>query len=85
MARAVLVDPFATRFFAGRGEIAVDAATVFALVRALDARAPGFAEAAELDAAVAVDGVVVADWGTALTAESEVLFVPKVAGGQLPD
>lgn len=80
MARVVLLDPFA-RLCPQGAETQIDALNVFALVRALDALAPGFAEAVELDAAVAVDGVAVADWTTRLEASSEVLFVPKVAGG----
>ena len=81
MARVVLLDPFAARFFGGREEVEVAADTVFALVRALDVLAPGFAVAAEEGAAIALDGVALADWGTALATDSEVLFVPRVAGG----
>ncbi|MEJ6008381.1 MoaD/ThiS family protein [Novosphingobium aquae] len=82
MARVILLPPFAGEFFGGRGEMEVDAGSLFALVRALDAEAPGFAEAVEGRAAIAIGGVVAGDWTTALKPDDEVMFVPKVAGGQ---
>lgn len=81
MARVILLPPFAGEFFGGRGEMEVEAGNLFALVRALDAEAPGFAEAVEGRAAIAIGGVVAGDWTTALSAEDEVMIVPKVAGG----
>jgi len=73
--------PFDTEFFAGRDALDIPAGTVFALVRALDAIGPGFAAKAESRVAFAVDGLLVTDWSTPLTAQSEVLLVPRVAGG----
>ena len=82
MPKAILLPPFAAQWFAGRQEIIVpDAASVFALVRALDAQAPGFSDKAECGAAVAVNGQVIADWSKRLKDADEVLFVPKIAGG----
>lgn len=81
MAQVTLLPPFSTDFLGGREGLTVEAATIFALVRALDAMAPGFAARAEQGAAVAVGGAVIADWTTALTADDEVLFVPRIAGG----
>lgn len=81
MARVILLPPFAGEFFGGRGEMELDAGNLFALVRALDAEAPGFAEAVEGRAAIAVNGQAVGDWTTALAARDEVMIVPKVAGG----
>ncbi|MEO7247255.1 MAG: MoaD/ThiS family protein [Novosphingobium sp.] len=82
MAKAVLLPPFSTQWFGGREEIVVpSAATIFALVRALETQAPGFAEAAQRRAAVAVNGQAIADWSCQLAEADEVLFVPKIAGG----
>lgn len=79
--RVTIFSPFSSRFFGGKGERVVDAASIFDLVRKLDAEAPGFAAAAELGAAFGVDGVVVDDWTARLPEDAEVLVVPKVAGG----
>lgn len=80
MPKVILLPPYAGDFFGGRGEIAVAAESLFALVRALDGIAPGFAEAAE-GAALAINGTVAGDWTTRLTEGDEVMIVPKVAGG----
>ena len=82
MPKALFLPPYPVQWFVGRDEIVVPAvASIFALVRALDTRAPGFAEMAERRAAVAVNGQAVADWSMRLTEADEVLFVPKIAGG----
>ncbi len=81
MARVILLPPFAGDWFGGRGEVEVAATNLFALVRALDALAPGFAEAAEVGGAIAINGTAVGDWTTALADTDEVMFVPRVAGG----
>ncbi len=82
MAKALFLPPYPAQWFAGREEIAVPgAATVFALVRALDAQAPGFADMAQRRAVVAVNGQAIADWSMRLDEADEVLFVPKIAGG----
>lgn len=83
MARVILLPPFAGLLPGEGDELTVPGATIFALVRALDERAPGFAEVAELGAAIAVNGLAVADWTTRLDDDDEVLFVPKVAGGRV--
>ena len=80
--RVTLLEPFAREFFGGETELECEARNLFALVRALDAKAPGFAEAVEQRAAVAVDGVHVADWSASLAGVGEVLIVPRIAGGQ---
>jgi len=79
--RVVLVEPFAREFFAGRESFELDAGNLFALVRVLDAIGPGFADAAQERAAIAVDGTVLADWSASLAGAGEVLIVPKIAGG----
>ncbi len=81
MAKVILTPPFTAEFFGGRDELEVAADTVFALVRALDAIAPGFAAAADNRAAIAVNGVAITAWDTPLNPASEVLFVVRIAGG----
>ncbi|MEP7221719.1 MAG: hypothetical protein ABI673_03515 [Novosphingobium sp.] len=81
MARVVLTPPFGTRFFGGRDHLDIDAGNVFALVRALDGLAPGFADEAGSRAAIAVNGTAITAWDTRLNADSEVLFVLRIAGG----
>jgi molybdopterin converting factor small subunit len=81
LAKVILTPPFGSEFFGGRDELGVAAGDVFALVRALDAMAPGFADAADRRAAIAVDGVAITAWDTPLGGSSEVLFVTRIAGG----
>lgn len=73
--------PFADEFLGGTREFAIEAGTLFALVRALDRIGPGFAEEVEGRGAVAVDGAVVTDWSTPLGESADVLIIPRVAGG----
>jgi molybdopterin converting factor small subunit len=81
VAKVILTPPFTYEFFGGRDELDVAAGNVFALVRALDTLSPGFAEAAQLRAAIAVNGVAITAWDTPLNEGSEVLFVARIAGG----
>lgn len=79
--KVILIEPFPGRYFAGRDAFELDAPDLFALVRALDAIGPGFGEVAAEDAAIAVDGVMRADWSASLAEAQEVLIVPRIAGG----
>lgn len=81
LARIVLPPDAAVRWF--DGEPAVDAGgnTLFAVIRALDARGPGFGAVARRRYVFAVDGMLAADWSTPVRPDSEVLVVIKVAGG----
>ena len=81
MARVVPTAPFDSQFFGGETEITLPAADLFELVRRLDARAPGFADAVEERGLLAVDGRAVADWSAPLPADAEVLVIPRIAGG----
>jgi len=81
MARVIPTAPFDSRFFGGVGELAVAATDLFALVRALEAQAPGFTAAVEEGGLFAVDGVAADDWSQPLAADAEVLIVPRIAGG----
>ena len=75
------LEPFASQFFGGTGQLEIAAGNLFAVVAALDGIAPGFAEAAELKVAFAVDGAVWADWSAPLPQTGEVVLFPRVAGG----
>lgn len=81
MAKVILLPPVGADLFGGRGELEVEGKTLFALVHALDREGPGFAQAAETRLALAVDGVLAEDWSIPVRPDSEVLVVPKVAGG----
>ena len=76
-----ILPPLDAEFFGGAGSMEVDAGNVFELVGALGRRSPGFAEAADVRAAIAVDDVLTADWTTPLSSTSNVLLVPRVGGG----
>ena len=65
----------------GVGELEIEAASIFQLVRALDRMSPGFAAFIEKKVAIAVDGEVSPDWTTALTTCSQVALIPRIAGG----
>jgi molybdopterin converting factor small subunit len=82
LARVVLMPPFGGEFFGGRAELEIEAASLFALVRLLDVQAPGFAEAADSRVAFAVDGTVTPDWSARLAPGTEVMVIPRIAGGQ---
>lgn len=78
----VLVTPsLGSEFFGGKEEMGVEASNIFQLVAALDRISPGFGAIAEARVAFAVDGTLTADWSTPLSETSEVLLVPRVAGG----
>ena len=81
MAKVIPTAPFDSRFFDGAVALDIPAVTLFALVRALDQRAPGFAHAVEESGLLAVDGAAADDWSIPLAADAEVLIVPRIAGG----
>lgn len=77
----VLPADAARTWFGGREVIDARGDTVFGVIRALDAAAPGFADVARRRYVFAVDGVLASDWSTAVAPDAEVLVVVKVAGG----
>ena len=81
MAKVVATPSLCEEFLGGRGELRIDAGNLFELVRKLDAITPGFGAFIEDRVALAVDGTLVADWTTRLSEDSEVLLVPRIAGG----
>lgn len=82
MARVVLPPTLAAELFGGRHELQVPGATLFAVIHALEAHGPGFEDRAGNSVAIAVDGVLADDWSTPVGPDSEVLVVPRVAGGE---
>jgi hypothetical protein len=70
-----------TEYFGSTDEIEVEAGNLFQLVAALDRIAPGFAEAAGIKLAFAVDGELTEDWTKPLPANAEVLIVTRIGGG----
>jgi sulfur-carrier protein len=81
LARIVVTAPLNGEFPGGAREFELAAASVFELVRGLDALSPGVGEFIESKVSIAVDGVLIGDWSTALSAASEVMLVPHIAGG----
>ena len=81
MARVVVTPSFCTEYFGADRAFDLPAANLFQLVDALEARAAGFAEAAGIKVAFAIDGVVQNDWTAPLAPDSEVLLVPRIGGG----
>ena len=60
----------------------VEARTVRALIRELDARFPGLGELVEENMAIAIDGEIFQDaLGASLGEASEIVLIPKISGG----
>jgi len=69
-------------FTGGLNSFGVEARTVRALIRELDARFPGLGEFVEDSMAIAIDGEIHQDaLGAALGETSEVVLIPKIWGG----
>jgi sulfur-carrier protein len=81
MARVVMTPSLCDHLTQGEAEFEVDAANVHMLVRQLDRRFPGLAEFVENRTSIAVDGEMITSWAKPLTSSSEVLFIPRIAGG----
>ena len=79
---AVVIVPAALRALTGAERVTLAAGNVLGLLRALEARFPGFREALGPRFAVAIDGVIHghADYEP-LGDDSEVTFLPPIAGG----
>jgi molybdopterin converting factor small subunit len=81
LALVVVTGSLNGEFPGGAREFELAAGSVFELVRKLDALSPGVAEFIETNVSIAVDGELIGDWSTGLTAASEVMLVPHIAGG----
>jgi sulfur-carrier protein len=69
-------------FTGGIDAFDVEATTVRALIRELDARYPGLGEFVEDSMAIAIDGEIHQDaLGERLEPGSEVVLIPKISGG----
>ena len=69
-------------FTGGRTEFDVAATTFRRLVLELEERFPGLGEHVEEAMAVAIDGEIFQDaYGVELRPESEIVLIPKIAGG----
>lgn len=77
----IVTAPLRGEFPISAGEFAVDAASVFELVRKLEVDSPGIGDFIEAKVSVAIDGALISDWSTPLTPASEVMLVPHIAGG----
>jgi molybdopterin converting factor small subunit len=74
--------PTQLRALAGCERVRIDAKDVRGLLRALEARFPGFGEALGREYAVAIDGEILHDaLLEPLGDESEVVFLPRISGG----
>ena len=81
MARVILPEALAERFGA-EVQLEIEGRTVRALLAALDARCPVIAQELEGRVAVAIDGEIYNDpLLEPVQAESEVHFLPRLAGG----
>ena len=83
MPNVILTDGLAKRYTGGAKEIDVEAGSVRGVVKALEERFPGIAEALNPDAmSVAIDGEI---YQYALLEpvgeDSEVCFLPRIGGG----
>jgi len=79
--KVIVMPPFDREFFGGTDCFEITARTLFGVVNQLDDIGPGFADLADVRAALAVDGVVQPDWSFPLEGAREVVVMQKVAGG----
>jgi molybdopterin converting factor small subunit len=82
VARVLTVAQSVRDLAGGRDHFEVDAATLHALVEQLDQRHPGLGAHVRQTMAVAIDGELHHDaWHAPLRPDSEVVFIPLIAGG----
>jgi sulfur-carrier protein len=82
LARVQSISSRVRDFTGGIDAFDVEARTVRALIRELDARFPGLGEFVETSMALAIDGEIFQDaLGAQLEPGSEVVLIPKISGG----
>jgi molybdopterin synthase sulfur carrier subunit len=82
MAKVVIPAGLSKQYTGGKAEFKIDASTVRAVIRKLDAEYPGIGRAIEIDMAVAVDNEIYQDpLLEPVKPESEVYFLPRIGGG----
>ena len=81
MAKVVLTGGLC-RIAGGEREVVVEAGNVRELLRALDARFPGFAQACEQNMSIAIDGDIIQEpMLEPIEPDSEIHFLPSISGG----
>jgi molybdopterin converting factor small subunit len=82
MPKIVISGAAGQRFTGGQRELEVAATTFRRLVLELDQRFPGLGKQVEEGMAVAIDGEIFQDaFAAQLRADSEIVLIPKIAGG----
>ena len=82
MPHVIIAGSSCDRFTGGKTELDVAATTFRQLVRELEARYPGLGKQVEDGMAIAIDGEIFQDaYGARFGPESEVVLIPKIAGG----
>jgi molybdopterin synthase sulfur carrier subunit len=81
VARVVFVSTQFDPYTKGLESVAVEAGTIFQLVRRLEERFPGIGREIETQTSIAVDGEVIQVWSNPLNEASEVTLFPKISGG----
>lgn len=81
MARVIITPAVAALSPGLPAETQVDAGNLHQLVARLDDAFPGSSAILVNRAALAIDGIVTADWSSRLSPDSEVMVVVKISGG----
>lgn len=82
MAKVAIPAGLSKQYTDGKTEFEIDASTVRAVIRKLDAEYPGIGKAIEIDMAVAVDDEIYQEpLLETVNPESEVYFLPRIGGG----
>lgn len=82
MPRVIVSSTMCQEYLGDVTEIEVEASTIRALIRELDARFPGLGAQVDESMAVAIDGVICQDtYLEPIGPDSEVYLIPKIAGG----
>lgn len=81
MARIVVMPAVAALVPGLPTQTEVEAGNLHQLVARLDEAFPGCGAVLAGRAALAIDGAVTADWSRPVNPDSEVMIVPKIAGG----
>jgi sulfur-carrier protein len=80
--RVILAGSACRQFTGGRTELEVEATTIRRLILELDQRFPGLGRQVEDSMAVVIDGVICQDtYLESFGPDSEVVLMPKIAGG----
>jgi sulfur-carrier protein len=82
MAKVVIMGSNCRPFTGGQTEFEVTATSFRRLIGELETRFPGLGQQVEDGMAVAIDGLIYQDaYGAKLAPDSEIILIPKIAGG----